>query len=184
MVVDVAGVGYRVTVGPAARTRLPGVGQEAILHTYLHLREDGIELFGFAEPEEARLFETLLKVSGIGPRLALSVLSVLGPRDFLEALLFEDVAVLTKVPGIGRKTAQRLILELKEKLAGLGTGDLPVPTRVPGGARNAPAEAMEALVSLGYNRLEAGRALERAVRDLGQDVPASELLKASFKYLG
>ncbi|MDQ7793913.1 MAG: Holliday junction branch migration protein RuvA [bacterium] len=183
VVLDVGGVGYRVTVPATTRARLPAVGEAATIHTYLHLREDGLELFGFGQPEEVRLFETLLKVTGIGPRLALNVLSALSPRDFLEALLFEDLAALTRVPGIGRKTAQRLVLELKERLAGMGPADLQAPVRTGSPARDAAAEAMEALVALGYSRLEAGRALDRAVRDLGDGAGAPALLKASLKHL-
>ncbi|HCC33241.1 MAG TPA: Holliday junction branch migration protein RuvA [Clostridiales bacterium] len=181
-VIDVGGVGYRVTVSAGTCSRLPSPGGEAMLHTFLCLRDDGMELFGFAEPEEARLFETLLKVTGVGPRLAMSVLSALKPRDFMEAVLLEDVTALTRAPGVGRKTAQRLVLELKEKLAHSGAGAvLTAPGQRSGSDR--ASEVVEALMALGYARAEAGRALERAARDLGAEAEASALLKASLKHL-
>ncbi len=182
VVIDVGGVGYRVTVSADTCSRLPAPGEEAVLQTVLCLRDDGMELFGFAEPEEARLFETLLKVTGVGPRLAMNLLGTLNPRDFMEAVLFEDVAALARTPGVGRKIAQRLVFELKEKLADCVPGvDLPALGRRSGLDRT--TEVIDALMALGYDRAEAGKAFERAARALGADAETSALLKASLKHL-
>jgi Holliday junction DNA helicase RuvA len=181
-VIDVGGVGYRVTVSPGTYSQLPEPGGEATLHTFLCVRDDGMELFGFAAPEEARLFEILLKVTGVGPRLAMNVLSAMNPRAFMEAVLFEDLATLSRAPGVGRKTAQRLVLELKDKLAHAGPGVTLTDLDRRAGSDTAP-EVVEALMALGYGRAEAARAFERAVRDLGADAEVSALLKTSLKHL-
>ena len=182
VVIDVGGVGYRVTVSPRTCSGLPALGEEATLQTFLYLRDDGMELFGFVQPEETQLFETLLKVTGVGPRLAMNLLSALNPRDFLEAVLFEDVTAITRASGVGRKTAQRLVLELKDKLAHGAPGVALSASGQRSGSDRA-SEVVQALMALGYARAEAVRAFERAARDLGAGAEASALLKTSLKHL-
>src|SRR5271163_2812423 len=118
-ILDCGGVGYDVTISVATFTALPAEGVETRLHIYTHVREDQIALFGFAEPPEKRLFEKLLTISGIGPKLAITVLSGISADRLIMAIRGADHAALTKVPGIGKKTAERVVLELKDKLEDL-----------------------------------------------------------------
>ena len=164
VMLDVGGVGYRAFVPHSTRTRLPEVGKEAFLWTFLQVREDALTLYGFKDEDEYQLFELLQSVSGVGPKLALSILSAVTPDAFRLAVAREDVALLTKVPGVGKKTAQRLCLELKDKV-----GELPASpgARVAAGlapvaaAADEYGEAAEALAGLGYSRGEVASALER-----------------------
>ena len=141
VVIDVAGVGYDIAVTPATVAALPAVGQAAVLHTHLHVREDIMALYGFASADERDIFQILIGVSGVGPKLALAVLATVSPNDLRSVVLAEDVAALTAVPGIGQRSAQKLLLELKPKL------DMPDSPLQPGTAR---AEVREALEGLGY----------------------------------
>lgn len=117
VVLDVGGVGFSVAMSTASIATLPAEGDEVTVHTHLHVREDELALFGFESAEEKGLFEQLITVSGVGPKVALSVLSSLSPAAFADAVATEDVARLSTVPGIGRKTAQRMILDLKDRLS-------------------------------------------------------------------
>ncbi|MCL4517498.1 MAG: Holliday junction branch migration protein RuvA [Firmicutes bacterium] len=177
VIIDVGGVGYRVYVPGSTRDRLPGPGQEACIFTHTHVREDAILLYGFATWEERELFEALIGVSGIGPKVALSILSSMEAEEFRRAIMGADEAILTNINGIGKKTAQRLILELKDKLGSIGfTGGIPgaqpgmgvqgMPGMPGGQARrkdsDPAADAVEALVALGYSPVEAARAVQKA----------------------
>lgn len=188
VVVDVAGVGYRCLVPASTRARLPHSGQELLLHTSLQVREDSMTLFGFLTREEFDLFELLLKVEGIGPKVALSVISASTPQSLRQAIALSDVAALCRVPGIGKKTAQRIILELKEKVgAAFPDGDLEAAVGArEGGGRglaDARAEAMEAMVVLGYGRTEAAEALTRALKEAGAEPDAATLVRLGLKHL-
>ena len=159
VIVDVGGVGYRVTVTPALVAAVGESGSPVELHVHTHVREDAIILYGFATADERRCFEALIGAHGVGPALALSVLSALRPPDLVRAVLEEDLGSLCTVPGIGRKTAARLVLDLRSRLelpAFAGTG-------VPGG-EGAPSEARgevrAALAELGYGPDEIRRALD------------------------
>ncbi len=160
LVVDVNGVGYQVLVSLQTFYRLPALHERVSLHVHTHLREDALQLYGFLEEKEKATFLLLKGVTGIGPRLALNILSGI-PVDELEgALRASDVSRLVAVPGVGKKTAERLVVELREKVGALEDGHLgvlgePVPLS---------AEAVSALVNLGYRRAEA----ERAVRDVAR----------------
>jgi Holliday junction DNA helicase RuvA len=147
VVLDVGGVGYSLAVTPTAARLAEGVGEVAI-ETYLHVREDALQLYGFGEPAERELFEHLLAVSGIGPKVALAIVSGSPPGDLRRAIALDDTARFEAIPGIGKKTAQRVVLELKEKL---GT--------VAAAPANSHVGAREALVELGYSVVEAERAL-------------------------
>jgi holliday junction DNA helicase RuvA len=159
VVVECGGVGYDVTISVATFTALPGEGAEASLNIYTHVREDQIALFGFAEPAEKRMFEKLLTISGIGPKLAITVLSGIDASRLVAAIRASDHATLTRIPGIGKKTAERVVLELKDKLDDMAVS--PVAGAVHLGA--AGDDALSALVNLGYARPIAQRAIETAI---------------------
>ena len=154
LVLDVGGVGYAVAATPTA-LRLAESGAEVTLETYLHVREDALQLYGFAEVAERELFEHLLAVSGVGPKVALAIVSGSPPADLRRAIALEDTARFEAIPGIGKKTAQRVVLELKEKLGSVARA--PEPDRI--GAR-------DALLELGYTIIEAEQALARVDPDL------------------
>jgi Holliday junction DNA helicase RuvA len=161
IVVECAGVGYEVAVSVATFSALPAEGASAALHVYTNVREDQIALFGFAEIAEKRLFEKLLTISGIGPKLAITVLSGISAERLVTAIRSGDHATLTRIPGIGKKTAERVVLELKDKLEELAvpaSSETPTPHGVAGD------DAISALVNLGYQRPVAQKAVESALR--------------------
>ena len=165
LVLDVGGVGYALSVTPTA-LRLAERGGEVTLETYLHVREDTLQLYGFAEPAERELFEHLLAVSGVGPKVALAIVSGSPPADLRRAIVLEDTARFEAIPGIGKKTAQRVVLELKEKLGSAAFA--PEPGRV--GAR-------DALVELGYSVTEAELALSRVDSNLSVEEQVRQALR-------
>lgn len=177
-VIETGGIGFQVFVPRPVARRLQ-VGAEVLLHTYLHVREDALVLYGFESPEQRAFFETLLGVSGVGPRMALSLLSA-APLDQLQlAIARENTALLAQVPGIGKKTAARIVLELKGKL------DLSVAPAVTSGASATVAlnsELQEILISLGYSAAEA----QAAVAAVPADAPADleERLRLALRYFG
>ncbi len=162
-VVDVGGVGYRVTIPLSTFYRIGEPGAEVTLLTHTHVREDVLALFGFLTPVEQALFERLIAVSGVGPKLAVSILSGIEAPDLVAALRSSDFLRLTRIPGVGRKTAERLVLELKDKMQ-----DLPSAAAAPTGPGAAADDILSALVHLGYSRPEAERAVERAMREHGE----------------
>lgn len=156
LIVDVQGVGYKVVVSGQTFAKLPSPGQKVFLYVYTSVREDDIALFGFLEEDEKRLFQKLIQVNGIGPKLALTILSGIPPQDLVDALHREDLARLTAISGIGKKTAERMILDLKDKLTDLisaGVSRLPTLT----GRKKIFEEAVSALINLGYTRPVAER---------------------------
>ncbi len=159
-IVECAGVGYDATISVATFTALPPEGAEARLYIYTHVREDALALFGFAEPQEKRLFEKLLTISGIGPKLAITVLSGIDSGRLVAAIRAGDHATLTRVPGIGKKTAERVVLELKDKLDDMATTAAPSASSSYGAAGD---DALSALVNLGYARPIAQKAIETAI---------------------
>jgi holliday junction DNA helicase RuvA len=165
LVLDVGGVGYALAVTPTAQ-RLAERGGEVTLETYLHVREDALQLYGFAEPAERELFEHLLAVSGVGPKVALAIVSGSPTAELRRAIALEDTARFEAIPGIGKKTAQRVVLELKEKLGSVGAE--PEPGRI--GAR-------EALVELGYSVTEA----EQALATVEPGLPVEEQVRLALR---
>lgn len=157
VIVDVHGVGFQVLVSLHTFYRLPEPGEAVRLLTYTHVREDVLQLFGFGDPGERQLFLLLLGVAGVGPRLALNILSGMPAEELVEALDAGDVARLVSIPGVGRKTAERLVLELREKMS-LYRARTGAPARAVG----MQAEAASALVNLGYRRPDAERAVKAA----------------------
>lgn len=172
VVISVAGVGYEVAVPAHTLAKLPAQGRPARLFTRLAVREDGIVLYGFATPEERTTFDHLVTVTGVGPKVALAILSALTPEAFRRALAAGDAAALTTVPGVGKKVAARIIVDLKDKLGGGGDE---VPTGV-------VADVREALLSLGLSAQEARDALAALGPD--GDRPVEELLREALRSVG
>ena len=160
-IVEAGGVGYDVTISVPTFSDLPAAGGDVSLHIHTHVREDAIALFGFLRHEEKQLFERLISVSGIGPKLAITILSGMPVADMVGSIRGNDIARLTKIPGIGRKTAERMIVELRDKLEKFG-----VPQAV---ATVTPVEddVLSALMNLGYQRPVSERALAVAARNGG-----------------
>ncbi len=179
VIVDVSGVGYRVLVPPGAVGTTPGA--EVTLHTHLAVREDAMTLYGFPDPASRGLFETLLAVTGVGPKLALAAVSALGAEGLRRAVVTEDIAALTVIPGVGRKGAQRIVLELGEKLGGLAPDGVPGDGHPHPDGADARAEVRGALAALGYGAGEIQKAMG-ALTD--EDVAPEELLRAALRHLG
>jgi len=175
VLIDVQGVGYRVLVAPDTIVSLGEPGATAIVHTYLHVREDALTLYGFPTRDERACFEALLGAHGVGPALAMAILSVHRPASLRQVLATDDVEALCLVPGVGKKTAARLLLELKARLD-LPDGDL---AAVLGERAGSHGEVREALVALGYGPEE----VRDALRDLPVDGEVSRLLKDALSRL-
>ena len=160
-VVDVGGVGYDVAISVPTFSELPAVGSEVSLHVHTHVREDQIALYGFLRAPEKQLFEKLIGVSGIGPKLAITILSGMATDEMVAAIRGGDVARLTRIPGIGRKTAERMVLELRDKLAAPVVGGEPAAPALSG----IEEDVLSALMNLGYQRAAAEKVLERAAQN-------------------
>lgn len=172
LLVDVGGVGYEVEVPTDA---IAPAGAEAELFTHLSARDDGMMLFGFRSAEQRRLFRILIRVSGVGPKLALTVLSALSPAAFARCVAEQDTGLLTRVPGIGKKTAERIALELRDKL-----GELPAASRAGAVPQGAAAQAAAALAALGWKPAEARAAIGAVQTDAAD---AEDLIRAALKRL-
>ena len=172
LVVDVGGVGYLVSATPSVLRRTDGA-TEVTVETYLHVREDALQLYGFAEAAQRELFVQLLSVNGVGPKVALAIVSGSPAADLRRAIVLEDTARFQAIPGIGKKTAERIVLELKEKL-----GDAPVPISSAGGTQP-HVVARDALVELGYSVGEAEQALAAVDPDLPPEERVRQALKAA-----
>jgi holliday junction DNA helicase RuvA len=178
-VVDVHGVGYEVHVPVSSFYGLGDAGSEVALRVHTHVREDALALFGFVTPVELQLFERLIAISGIGPKLALAVLSGIEPPELIQAVQRGDVARLTRIPGVGKKTAERIALELKDRLASIAAPE-PEPSQAPSGLRE---DLVSALVNLGYHRPAVEKALD-AVLTQDPGVTFEAALRAAFRHLG
>jgi Holliday junction DNA helicase RuvA len=162
-IVETAGVGYDVTISVPTFSDLPAVGTEVALHIHTHVREDLIALYGFLRPSEKLLFEKLITVSGIGPKLAITILSGMAADQMVSAIRGNDVTRLIRIPGIGKKTAERMVLELRDKLPPAGPASAPaIPAR-----SEAEEDVLSALVNLGYQRPAAEQALAAVAREEG-----------------
>jgi Holliday junction DNA helicase RuvA len=162
-IVDAAGVGYDVTITVPTFSDLPALGSDVALHIHTHVREDAIALFGFLRPDEKQLFEKLITVSGIGPKLAITILSGMPTADMVGAIRGNDFARLTRIPGIGKKTAERMCVELRDKLDAFGA---PQPVAAVSAIEE---DVISALTNLGYQRAVAEKCVERAVTSVGRD---------------
>jgi len=159
--VETGGVGYDVTISVPTFSDLPAIGAEVALHIHTHVREDVIALFGFLRPSEKFLFEKLISVSGIGPKLAITILSGMAADEMVAAIRGNDVARLTRIPGIGRKTAERMVLELRDKLPEVSATATPATPML--GATE--EDVLSALLNLGYQRAAAEKALSLATKN-------------------
>jgi Holliday junction DNA helicase RuvA len=162
-IVEAGGVGYEVIITIPTFSELPAAGAEVALHIHTHVREDALALYGFLRPEEKQLFEKLITVSGIGPKLAITILSGMATADMVGAIRGNDFARLTKIPGIGRKTAERMCVELRDKLEGFGAPQAVVSHSA------VEEDVISALTNLGYQRAIAEKAVERAVQSAGRE---------------
>lgn len=182
LILDVNGVGYSVNIPVSSYSHLGEIGEIVKILTYQYVREDELKLFGFSTKPEKDLFELLISVNGVGPKVALGILSSISVEDFQRSILEEDLDVLTHISGVGKKIAQRLIVELKEKLSKV---DLRVEKGVEVKERigiSIEDEAVLALVSLGYNKFDARKAVEKVSSESEGSMPIEELIKRALKY--
>jgi Holliday junction DNA helicase RuvA len=182
VVIEAGGVGYLITVTLAAHRALPATGAEARLFIYTHAVQDGgLQLYGFADPDERRVFETLLSVQGVGPRVAVAILSGLPLPDLVRAIANGDLGTLTQIRGVGRKIAERLAVELREKILTVAVSGKPVSSAAAGPAvpRGRLGEVYGALIELGYRPVE----IEALVATLDASQPAPELVKQALAAL-
>src|ERR1700690_2045304 len=177
-IVEAGGVGYDVVISVPTFSDLPGVGSEVALHVHTHVREDQIALYGFLRPTEKTLFEKLITVSGIGPKLAITILSGMAADEMVSAIRGNDIVRLTRIPGIGKKTAERMVLELRDKLAEEKIGEIATaPTMSP-----VEADVLSALINLGYQRATAEKALAAVSKD-GKTRPFDGLFREALAVL-
>jgi Holliday junction DNA helicase RuvA len=182
IVVDNGGLGYEILIPLSSYDVIGEVGCDVLIYTHFHVREDSHTLFGFATTKERKLFQMLISVSGIGPRSALTILSGVGVDDFCGAIAREEEGFLTAISGIGRKTAQRLIVELKSRIVeegveiGVGAGVGPKPPR------DSISEAVQALMALGFTRPAARKAVEKCVSEMDGEFDVEELIRSALRH--
>ncbi|MDD5229984.1 MAG: Holliday junction branch migration protein RuvA [Candidatus Marinimicrobia bacterium] len=180
VIIDVGGIGYQIHIPLSTYSALPALGQSAKLLIYYHVREDIQALYGFASHEEKDLFMLLINISGIGPKMAITILSGATPDQFRRRILEGDVKALTLIPGIGLKTAKRIIVELSEKM---GRTDEALPDDLAPVAVATHEEVLKALTSLGYRRSEALSALRKAIQELGESAPVEKYIKTALNHM-
>ena len=185
-VVDVDGIGFGVFMSGQALGMLPSVGEQVKIYTYLNVKEDAMQLYGFLTRDDLEIFRLLIGVSGIGPKGALGILTGLTPDELRFAVMSKDVKAISAAPGIGKKTAEKLILELKDKLRIEDVLDGVVlnrttPDSASGGSGEVAGEAVQALVALGYGSTEALQAVKKI--EIKEDMEVEEVLKAALKYV-
>lgn len=184
VIVDVGGVGYGIFMPGSSMNMLPPMGSEVKLYTYLNVKEDAMQLYGFLSRDALRVFKLVIGVSGIGPKGGLGILSQLTPDELRFAVMSKDVKAISAAPGIGKKTAEKLILELKDKLSIEEVLEHYEENEVKGtaaGVQDSQSEAVQALTALGYGSTEALRAVRQVEAD--EDLTVEELLKRALKYL-
>ena len=183
VLVDVAGIAYEVEVSGGVLQTLPRIGEELRLHTHFVVREDAQLLYGFASKNERELFRAFIKISGVGPKLGLALISALDPQTLSAAVRNNDVSMLTKVPGVGKKTAERLMVELKNRIGSLNeSGAVPLNVvSVDGADAGVAVEAEDALIALGYRAPEANRAVQQALSECGEAPSAERLVRLALR---
>lgn len=183
VIIDVNGVGYQVLIPTRLANHFSPLGKEVELYTYFHVKEDQLQLFGFLDYGDKEMFELLLSVGGIGPKLALGILSAVTREDLARAIVEEKISLLTKLPGIGKKTAQRLILELKDKIAKLNLvfpeGHQPSELDI-----DAYNDVLSALLGLGYSQREVEPIIQATLKAKGYDISTDILIKSVLQELG
>jgi Holliday junction DNA helicase RuvA len=179
VVLDVGGVGYRVLIPVSTFYRLGDEGAEASLRIHTHVREDALQLFGFESSTEQSLFERLIEVAGVGPKLAVNILSGIEAPDLVAALRSADLARLTRIPGVGKKTAERLVVELKDKMPAIVE---PQAAATPPPTGSVKDDLLSALANLGYSRGEMERGVDRALKE-APDARFEDLLRRSLQVL-
>jgi holliday junction DNA helicase RuvA len=177
LILEAAGVGYEIVISVPTFSGLPSEGSDLSLYIHTHVREDVLALYGFLRREEKHLFERLIGVSGIGPKLAMTVLSGIAPDALVTALRGNDLAALTRIPGVGKKTAERMVLELRDKLEGLTAAPAPAP------AGTMEEDVVSALVNLGYQRSPAEQAVKRALDKAGSSPEFEQLFRQTMSLL-
>ena len=186
-VIDVGGVGYLVYCSARTLSRLPGRGEAVSFTVETHVREDHIHLYGFVDTAERDWFRLLTTVQGVGAKVGLGILSVLGPKELADAILSQDKSMIVRAPGVGPKLAVRLLTELKDRVGGLPAYASAAPggaaTPVDAAGRKQVDDAVSALVNLGYRRGDAFGAVAGAMRSLGEDAPVEALIRAGLKEL-
>ncbi|MDN5872317.1 MAG: Holliday junction branch migration protein RuvA [Nitrococcus sp.] len=180
LLIDVQGVGYEVEAPMSTFYELPAQGEEVILRTHLVVKEEGQTLYAFHTEHERALFRTLIRVSGVGPKMALTLLSGMRAEEFLRCVRLRDSAALTRLPGVGKKTAERLIVEMQDRLSTFATRDLPssLPPLSPRGESEAVSDALSALLTLGYKPHDAHHLLAGLCQE---DVSSEELIRLALR---
>ena len=182
IVLDVHGVGYAVTIPLSTFEKLGEVGSSATILTYLHVREDVMQLFGFATDEERVFFKLLISVNGIGPKIAQGILSRIAVSDLKQHISTENISALTAIPGVGRKTAERLVIDLRDKMGKIDAAGS-ASSFQPDGEEGLRQEALLALTSLGYNRPIAEKALRQVLTEMqGEQISLQNLIKKALRY--
>lgn len=185
VVVDVQGIGYRILIPTSTYELLPKAGEKATLFTHHHVREDAILLYGFAAKAERSLFEILIGVTGVGPKLALAALSAMSPAELRDNVLSGDPGLLTNIPGVGRKTAERLMIELRDRVGALELAEGASPLHGGSDARaSARADALSALEQLGFSRALAEKNLRKVLRDHPGLQSADEMIRLALREQG
>jgi holliday junction DNA helicase RuvA len=182
-VVDVHGIGYRVDIPLTTFYELPETGQPVVLHVHTHVREDAINLYGFHTQNEREIFQLMISVSGIGPKLALNILSGIAAGELVRAITEEDLKRLTGIPGVGKKTAERMILELKDKAARLGWESVAKGTVAVKTGDHVKDDALSALVNLGYKGSSVKEVVDRIMRETTSIPSLDQLLKQALRVL-
>jgi holliday junction DNA helicase RuvA len=182
-VVDVNGTGYRVVVPLTTFYELPEIGQQVVIHIHTHVREDAIHLYGFHAREEREVFQLLISVSGIGPKLAINILSGIAAGELLRAVTEEDLKRLTGIPGVGRKTAERMVLELKDKAIKLSRDSSTASTGAVKTGDQVKDDALSALVNLGYKGSSVKDVVDRIMRETPETPSLDHLLKQALRTL-
>ena len=176
VIVDVNGVGYQLSVPLCSLSEIPEPGETVFMHTYTHVREDALQLFGFLAEEDRKVFTTLIGISGIGPKLGLAILSGMPAERFVETVENEDISMLTTIPGLGKKTASRLVLELKGKLPSIGADEA-----YPSESDPVASDAISALVNFGYKKPLSEKAVKAVVQNGAENI--EDIIKEALRFL-
>lgn len=182
IIVNVNGVGYGIDIPLSTYNNIGEIDEEVKLFIFLYIREDVLKLFGFSTYEERDIFEVFLNTSGIGPKTSISILSTVPPEEFINAILTKNIAVLTKIPGIGKKTAERLIIELSDKVKLFPLPSTPKSEIKSDVIRGKINDAIDALIALGCKPFIANKAINEALQKLGLDASTEDLIKEGLKY--